>query len=453
MQSSLLDKLIFLMLLVLLVVTPLPYGSVETWSIALWEILVFGAVGLWVLQAAIEGRLRIKLNPLIWPMLALLILAVVQTLPILHAERQTISFSPFATSQFAVKLLASICFFLLFGTYVHNDDRRMKAVNVIIAVCAIIAIVGIGQAYIGRLLWQRGAFGPFVNRNHFAGFLEMGVALCGGLMIGRVVKQVWLAIYGSCALAMCAGIGLSASRGGVLALAAEIVFLILIAIPTFFHSRKQDQTRRAGILIRSAAALLIGIGAIGGAVFLVGSEGLVANFSQLQTETQGELPASERFSRRDIWHATTELIKDHPLTGVGLGAFQFAYTRYDQSSGIQRVEQSHNDYLQIVADAGLIGGFIALVFVALLFVRGFSTVQTHNRQKRAVVMGALAGCFAIAVHSFVEFNLQITSNAQLFLALAALATTGRHKRQTHEEPSLALQPRESQIPVPHSEVA
>ncbi len=431
-----LDKIIYLAVLVLLVLTPLPYGSVETWSIALWEILVFGVMGLWALLTVVEGKLKITFNPLAWPMLALLILAVIQILPFVAGtagERQTISFSSFATFQFAIKLLASICFFLLFATFVNNDGRRMIAVKVIIAVCAIIAIVGIGQAYIGRLFWQRGTFGPFVNRNHFAGFLEMGVALAGGLMVGRVVKQVWLAVYASCALAMCAGIGLSASRGGVLALAAELVFLALIAIPTFFHSRQQDKARRAGFLIRSAAVLLIGAGAIAGAVLLVGSEGLVANFSQIQAETVGELPAGERFSRRDIWRATTELIKDHPLTGVGLGAFQFAYTRYDQSSGIQRVEQSHNDYLQIVADGGLIGGAIALVFVILLFVRGFSTLQTHNRQKRAVVMGALAGCFAIAVHSFVEFNLQITSNAQLFLALAALATIGRHKHRESEE--------------------
>lgn len=434
MQTPLLEKIIYVMLLALLALTPLPYGSVETWSIALWEVLVFAVVVLWALLTLVEGKLTIRFNPLVWPMLALLILAVVQVLPTASGERQTISFSPFVTYQFAVKLFASICFFLLFATFINNDQRRMMAVKVIVAVCSVIAIVGIGQAYIGRLLWQRGAFGPFVNRNHFAGFLVMGVALAGGLMIGRVVKQIWLAVYGSCALAMCAGIGLSASRGGVLALAAEIVFLVLIAIPTFFHSRSESKTRRAGILIRAAAALLIGAGAIAGAMLLVGSEGLVANFSQIQTETGGELPASERFSRRDIWRATTELIKDHPMTGVGLGAFQFAYTRYDQSSGIQRVEQAHNDYLQIVADAGFIGGAIALAFIVLLFVRGFSTLQTHNRQKRAVVMGALAGCFAIAVHSFVEFNLQITSNAQLFLALAALATTGRRKQRESEEP-------------------
>ncbi len=436
MQRPLLDKIIYFALLVLLALAPLPYGSVETWSIAVWELSVFAIVFLWVILIVVEGKLTVSFNPLVWPMLALLAMAVVQILPIASVasgERQTISYSPFLTSQFAFKLFASICFFLLFATFVNNDQRRLLAVKVIIAVCVLIALVGIGQTYIGKMLWQRGTFGPFVNRNHFAGFLEMGVGLVGGLMIGRVIKREWLAVYGSCALAMCAGIVLSASRGGVLALAAEIIFLALIAIPTFFASNRSEGRNRAGILIRSAAALLIGVAAIVGATLLVGSEGLVANFSQIQAETQGELPAGERFSRRDIWRATTELIKDHPITGVGLGAYQLAYTRYDQSSGVQRVEQTHNDYLQIVADAGLIGGIIALIFLILLFARGFSTAQTRNRQKRAIVLGALTGCFAIAIHSFVEFNLQVTSNAQLFLALAALATPERRKHHDQEE--------------------
>ena len=56
----------------------------------------------------------------------------------------------------------------------------------------------------------------------------------------------------------------------------------------------------------------------------------------------------------------------------------------------------------------------------------WSTMAPKDR--RAIILGALAGCFAIAVHSFVDFNLQITSNAQLFLALAALGTPERKKR-------------------------
>jgi len=432
--AAIFEKIIFYALLLLLALTPLPYGAVETWSIALWEICVFAVTLMWAAQAVIEGRLKIMANPLALPMIALLVVAIVQILPMASGgERQTISYDAYVTSQVAIKIFASICFFLLFSTFVNDNDRRYLAVNVIIAMCVLIALIGIGQFYSGNVLWQRGKFGPFVNRNHFAGFLEMGVGLAGGLIIGRVVKQLMLAVYASCALALCAGVALSASRGGALALAAEITFLAIVAIPNFISSRKSkhsDHPGRAGILLRSAAALVLGFAALAGATLLVGSEGLIQNISQTQGELEDELPASERFSRRNIWSSTSQLIKDHPYMGVGLGAYQFAYTRYDQSSGAQRVEQSHNDYLQIVADAGLVGGLIALVFVILLFALGFSAAQTQNREKRAITLGALAGCFAIAVHSFVEFNLQITSNAQLFLALAALATPGRNH---HEE--------------------
>jgi O-antigen ligase len=435
--AAILEKAIFYALLALLVLTPLPYGAVETWSIALWEVCVFAVTLVWAAQATIEGQLKIAANPLALPMIALLVVAIIQILPIASGgERQTISYDAYATSQVAIKILASICFFLLFATFVNNNDRRYLAVNVIIAICVLIALIGIGQSF-GKILWQRGQFGPFVNRNHFAGFLEMGVGLAGGLIIGRVVKQLMLVVYASCALAMCAGIALSASRGGALALVAEIAFLALVAIPNFVSSHKsKDSARpgRSGVLLRSMAALILGLAALGGATLLVGSERLIQNISQTRSEIEGESPRSERFSRRDIWSATVKLIKDHPYIGVGLGAYQFAYTRYDQSSGAQRVEQSHNDYLQIVADAGLIGGLIALTFVILLFARGFSAAQTHDREKRAITLGALSGCFAIAVHSFVEFNLQITSNAQLFLALAALATPERqHRGDLHEE--------------------
>ncbi|MGE0132684.1 MAG: O-antigen ligase family protein [Blastocatellales bacterium] len=437
-MAAILEKIIFYALLLLLALTPLPYGAVETWSTALWEICVFAVTLMWAAHAAIEGRLKIAANPLALPMIALLIVAVVQIMPMASGGgRQTISYDAYVTSQVAIKIFASICFFLLFATFAADNNRRYLSVNVIIAVCVLIALIGIGQHYIGHLLWQRGKFGPFVNRNHFAGFLEMGVGLAGGLIIGRVVKQLMLVIYACCAIALCAGIVLSGSRGGALALAAEITFLALVAVPNFISSRKSKHSQaspgRAGVLLRSVTALILGFAALASSMLLVGSERLVENISQTQNEIEGEAPEGERFSRRDIWSATSQLIKDHPYIGVGLGAYQFAYTRYDQSSGVQRVEQSHNDYLQIVADAGLAGGLIALAFVILLFALGFSAARTHNREKRAIILGALAGCFAIAVHSFVEFNLQITSNAQLFLALAALATPERKHHGEHQE--------------------
>lgn len=167
-------------------------------------------------------------------------------------------------------------------------------------------------------------------------------------------------------------------------------------------------------------------------MLLVGADTLMKKFVQLSAGMPVDLPENERFDRRDIWRVTGQIIRDHPIIGVGLGAYPLVYTRYDPSSGTVRVEQAHNDYLQIVADAGVIGGVLALTFLGLLFARGIVTAQTRDRRKRALVAGALTGCFAIAVHSFVDFNLQVTSNAQLFLALAALATVGRSERHAPE---------------------
>jgi O-antigen ligase len=411
MQTTFFNKLIFAALILLLVLTPLPYGTVETWSITLWELLLFILTLLWGVEALRTGRLVSSGNPLTWPLLGLLLLAIAQV-------GLQLSYASYATQQAAVKILAFLLFFLLFATFVNTDERRGLAVKVIIAVCALIALIGIGQSYAGKLLWQRATFGPFVNRNHFAGFLEMGIGLAGGLLIGRGARREWLAVYGSALLLMCAGLILSASRGGVLALVAELVFLIVIAAPGSNNKSKQ------GALLRTAGALLLAAATIIGSILLVGSEGLVANFAQLEKEA-GSATANDsfdRYSRRDIWGASWQLIKGHPIAGVGLGAFQFAYTRYDPSSGSQRVEQAHNDYLQILADAGVIGGLLTLTFVVLLFARGFATLNTRDQRRRAIVLGALTGCFALAVHSFVDFNLQVTANAQLFLALCALAT-------------------------------
>ena len=218
----------------------------------------------------------------------------------------------------------------------------------------------------------------------------------------------------------------------MLALGAAILFLALIALPIILKGG-QGRVGRVTILIRSVAVLLLGTGAVVGALFLVGPEGLVRNISQTQGEVEGTRSNDERFSRRDIWRATKGMIGDHPWLGVGLGAFPFAFTSYDQSSGAQRVEQTHNDYLQILADAGLVGGVLALTFIVLLFSTGFRAARTRDRRRRSIILGALSGCFAIGVHSFVDFNLQIIANAQLFLTLVALATPASYGRSNDDD--------------------
>ena len=410
--------------------TPIPYGSVETWSTALWEVWVLATAILWVILILRDGEFRFEPNPLVVPMLLLLVYGVIQIFPLGIAReltvRETISFDPYLTMQACIKLFASILFFAMFATFVDTDERRKVAVRVILGVCIVIALIGVGQNYVGRALWRRGQFGPFVNRNHFAGFLEMGIGLASAAVILRSVRLEMIAVHVCGVLIMCAGLILSASRGGVLALGAQLVFLALLAFTTARDSKAHQPSRVRG-LVRAGGVVGLGAGAVLVAILMVGSERLIANFAQAQDTFTQEQLNNERYNRRDIWRATWELVKRHPVTGVGLGAFQVAYTQYDPSSGTQRVEQAHNDYLQILADAGLIGGALAVLFIIILLVRGLKACATEDIQRRAIAMGALTGCFGIVVHSLVDFNLQITSNAQLFLALAALATMKRER--------------------------
>jgi O-antigen ligase len=371
-EEPILEKLIFASLMLLLVLTPLPYAAVEAWSTTLWEVWVFATFLLWVLVVVRDGELRIDLNPLLLPMIGLILVAVLQLIPLGAGERGKITFDSYLTLQAMIKFVASVVFFAMFATFVDTDERRRTAVRVILAMCILIALIGVGQNFIGRALWRRGTFGPFVNRNHFAGFLEMGVGLASAAIIVRSTRVEMIAFYACAVLVMCAGLVLSASRGGILALGAEFAFLALVAFTA--RSEKREERSSVKALVRAAGVIGLGLAALLAATFLVGSERLAANFAQAQDTATAEILNNERFSRRDIWSASFDMVKAHPLLGSGLGAFQVAYTRYDPSAGTQRVEQSHNDYLQVLADAGVIGLGLAILFAVILLRRGLGAI-------------------------------------------------------------------------------
>jgi O-antigen ligase len=153
-----------------------------------------------------------------------------------------------------------------------------------------------------------------------------------------------------------------------------------------------------------------------GTVTLMGGEsGLTRLLGSLNTDD----PTT---GRAHFWGVTVDIIKTHPILGIGLGAFGVVYTAYDTRNGLFRLEQAHNDYLQVLADGGIVGAILGLFFVISLFRMGFARSESNDGFRRGVATGALAGCFAVLVHSFFDFTLHTTSNALLFLILAALAT-------------------------------
>jgi len=221
---------------------------------------------------------------------------------------------------------------------------------------------------------------------------------------------------------------MTSSRGGLIALVAVVGYVV---VATMFvndgdnSDDRQAAARRRGRLIAvcGAAFLLLVFGSV---LFLGESNSLIRGIGLVD---QADLSNG----RSHFWSIAVRIFFDHPIAGAGLDAFGVAFTRYDTWPGVFRVEQAHNDYLQILADAGILGLGCVIVFIYLLFAKGWAIVkQSRSSYRRTLAIGAMAGCFGILVHSFFDFPLRTPSNAFIFLLLAALAIVDVKMRRTSE---------------------
>jgi O-antigen ligase len=169
--------------------------------------------------------------------------------------------------------------------------------------------------------------------------------------------------------------------------------MVIIAGPgTSDLGRASAKQRVRSLVLRSGLAIgLVGVLFIG--AIAAGGTGV---FSRLLGTVNAEDPTT---GRSHFWSVTLDVIKSHPVVGAGLGSLGVIYTRYDSRNGFFRLEQAHNDYLQILSDGGIVGGLLGLTFVVLLFRKGFAMRVTEDKFRRGVATGALTGCFAVLVHS------------------------------------------------------
>jgi O-antigen ligase len=114
----------------------------------------------------------------------------------------------------------------------------------------------------------------------------------------------------------------------------------------------------------------------------------------------------------------------HPVTGSGLGTLVAVYPRYETIYDGHVVDHVHNDYVEVLAETGMAGGICGMAFLCLLYRegrKGFQSERSHfGRGLRAGAIVALSG---LLLHSCIDFNLHIPSNALLFLLQAFLATS------------------------------
>jgi len=247
-----------------------------------------------------------------------------------------------------------------------------------------------------------------------------------GLTTSKSIRNEERILYGFAAGVMGLSLIASLSRGGLIALGSELLFLLLAGSGILGRrSRSRDKqsadTFRAGIRLKSLAAIGVIIVSIGIGVIWLGPEPVADRIARGNATQSGEAE-SLYMSRGWIWRDSIRVIEAHPLLGVGMGAFETAFPMYSHSDGSLLVSQTHSDYLQVLTDCGVLGGLFAAWFIVAVWSAVFRGLSSADPLLRSVAIGCGAAISGMMVHSIFDFNLQLPSTALLFLIICAVAS-------------------------------
>lgn len=334
------------------------------------------------------------------------------------APASTWSLAPDATREsgfwWGTLLLAA----LFIAARAEDADRRRAYRAVLLAAFAALATVGLLQAvtWNGRILWVREIdggrpFGPYVNGDHFAGAMELAVPWFAGLGLARMRRagatfpKDGRAVVYAAGAALCLAAGLAAqSKFAALAMAGSLAVLALAA------AERPAARRRV-------ALGLVGAAAAGAAI--IAATPLGGRFRDFFVIDVAALGSLERIV---AWKASLAMLADHPVVGIGYGAFGAVFPRYLPAGEAQPWAQLHNDPLEMLVSGGIVGGLL-LAWLAVAAIRrlasGHRSIAPGSR--RLGNLGLLAGVASLTLHAFVDFNHQIPANALLFVAAAAVA--------------------------------
>jgi O-antigen ligase len=352
--------------------------------------------------------------------------------------RHPLSIDPAATRR-GLLFLACFGIFLVGAAHgLHRSDVKRIAAGLLI-LGTLVAVVGIAHRGSGGGkiygLWQPRfslhPFGPFVNRNHFAGFMLMCIPVSVGylsaasyravrrLSSGWHARMVWLGSADASRLALAAfglflmvfSLALTLSRSGLACFAVSLPVMIWLAMscgPGRVDEQRKSAPRR--LVATVWIFLLLAI-----VVSWAGLDAIATRFASTEGGPLG--------GRMAIWSDSLRILRDFPWTGTGLNTFGAISTTYQTSDLQFRYLELHNDYLQIAVEGGLLLIVPALVLMGGLVLaiwRVFSRSEDDVMTFR-IRAGAVTGLIAIALQEIVDFSLQMPGNAAFFTLLAAIA--------------------------------
>lgn len=435
-------------LLIFLVVLPLPLGSNRLWAMASIAMLtgVMGSawgIGLWL------GK--IKPSKALKPGLPLFCLLLTAQLWVAIQWLSGISADPAAS---ALSLLLGISYSLLFLLIISLFATRSR----LLLLLAVLVVSGTMQAFYGTFMALSGfewslfgetissksvATGTFVNRNHFAGYIELTLACGIGLMMALRSTERW---SWSSAIELVMGpkarlrlalvilviaLVMTRSRGGNVAF-----FTAMLAMSLLFIVRNKENRRRNILILLSL--ILIDTLVISQYFGLENLKDRLVNtrlVDSVKTVEVNHVPVEvvqkANEIRGQVIMDSVPLAMKNPIVGQGAGAFEVTYPQYADESVRLHFDHAHNDFLQFFIEYGAIGSTLLALFVGWALYYALAAVwQTRSLFRNGLGLGISMGIVSLMIHSFSDFNLQIPANAITFITLCAIAVlTQNHSRK------------------------
>lgn len=312
-------------------------------------------------------------------------------------------------------------------------QRRSFLLHAALAIIAAYAILGLasllqfGDTILGLPKWayQGSATATFVNRNSFATFLAFGTVLSTSLFAGALLQRLpapgeeptrarldpMLFIYVVALAVIVPALLATQSRMGTFSAAAGCLVVLIAAL-----------IRMPGLWLRVLVTLPLAVAAIAAAVF---------GFGQNLLERLGSTESSADV-RLDLYRQVVEMISARPWPGFGGGSFEVAFPLFHKPPVSPDLvwDKAHNSYLALWAELGLVAGSIPILLFVLALARivwGMGGAR-QAWAARAAGMGALT---VAALHSLVDFSLEIQANTLMLLFIVGAATAGAASSARH----------------------
>lgn len=386
-----------------LITGPLMFGAVSPRAYALGCFLIAAAFAACATEALWLRENCVSLSPLLWPALLFGSIAVLQLLSGSTAYR-------FVTETALLQMLSWLLVIAVVTQACAGDRALRILLFSLIGFGALVACFAMVQQLSGatriygfhRVLHPQNLYGPYPNRDHYAGLMEMLAPLPLVCALSAALPREVRILLGSAAVLMTASVVLSGSRGGLVAIAAEILFLAI-----YLWSKGRGRQYFVLLVVFFAATC----------AFLYWLDASPALLRWKQLDTAEELASGRLAIARDTIH----MWRARPWLGHGLGTFTTVYPQYRSFYTDQIVNETHNDYLQVLVETGVAGAAAMLWFIVTLYRNGMMSRRSRRADLRDLFrLGALTGCTGLLVHSFFDFNLHIPANAWMFFALAAV---------------------------------